>query len=97
MTNRDEYVEKLKAQLDQWTAQLATCESAAREATSEAKMELEKQIGIMRSRLDDMVFRVELLKGASTDAWQEIARGADEARKTMQDAFEKARCHFKGL
>lgn len=97
MTNRDEYVEKLKAQLDQWNTQLATCESAAREATSEAKMELEKQIGIMRSRLDDMVFRMELLKGASTDAWQEIARGADEARKTMQDAFEKARFHFKGL
>ena len=51
----------------------------------------------MRSRLDDMVFRMELLKGASTDAWQEIARGADEARKAMQDAVGKARFHFKNL
>lgn len=97
MTNRDEYVEKLKAQLDQWSTQMATFESAAREATTEARVELEKQIGIMRSRLDDMVFRMELLKGASTDAWQEIARGADEVRKAMQDAFEKARFHFKDL
>jgi hypothetical protein len=97
MTNRDEYVEKLKAQLDQWERQMATWETAARGATAEAKIELERQIGITRSRLDDMVFRMELLKGASTDAWQEIARGADEARKTMQDAFEKARFHFKDL
>ncbi len=97
MKNRDEYVEKLKAQLDQWEKQIALWEAAALEATAEAKIELEKQIGITRSRLDDMVFRMELLKGASTDAWQDIARGADEARKTMLDAFEKARFHFKNL
>ena len=97
MTDRDDYVEKLKAQLDLWNTQITTWESATREATAEAKIELEKQVGIMRSRLDDVVFRMELLKGASADAWQEIARGADESRKTMQDAFEKARSRFKDL
>ena len=97
MTDRDEYVERMKAQLDQWNRQSAVWEAAAREATAEAKIELEKQIGIMRSRADDLVYRMELLKGASADAWQEIARGADEARKTMQVAFEKARLHFNDL
>jgi len=97
MTNRDEYVEKLKAQLDLWDSQTATWEAAAREATADARIELEKQVGIMRSRVDDLVYRMELLKGASADAWQEIARGADEASKTMQDAFDKARFHFKDL
>ncbi len=97
MNNREEYLEKLKAQLDQWHSQMATWEAATRGATAEAKIELEKQVGIMKSRADDLVYRTELLKGASTDAWQEIARGADEARKTMQDAFEKARIHFKNL
>ena len=97
MKSRDEYVEKMKAQLDQWNGQMATWEAATKEATAEAKVELEKQVGIMKSRADDLVYRMELLKGASADAWQEIARGADEARKTMQDAFEKARFHFKDL
>ena len=97
MDNRDDYVEKMKAQLDQWNNQVAAWEAATRGATAEAKMELEKQVGIMKSRADDLVFRMELLKGASADAWQEIARGADEARKTMQDAFEKARFRFKDL
>ena len=97
MKNRDEYIEKMKAQLEQWEKQMAIWEAAALEATADAKIELEKQMGITRSRLDDMVYRMELLKGASTEAWQEIARGADEARKTMQDAFEKARIHFKNL
>ena len=97
MTNRDEYVEKMKAQLDQWERQTVMWEAAAREATSEAKMELEKQVGIMKSRADDLVYRMELMKGASADAWQEIARGAEEACKAMQDAFEKARFHFRDV
>jgi len=97
MDNRDEYVEKMKAQLDQWNRQMAAWDAAARDATAEARIELEKQVGIMKSRADDLVFRMELLKGASADAWQEIARGADDARKTMQDAFEKARDRFKDV
>ena len=97
MTSRDEYVATLKGQLEQWITQMAAWESEARGATAEARSELEKQIGIMKSRVDDMAFRMELLQGASADAWQEIARGADEARKAMQDAFEKARLHFKDL
>ena len=97
MNNRDEYVEKMKAQLDQWNSQMAAWEAATRGATAEAKIELEKQIGIMKSRADDVLYRMELLKGASADAWQDVARGADEARRTMQDAFEKARHHFKDV
>ena len=97
MNNRDEYMTNLKAQLDLWERQTVAWETAARGATAEARIELEKQVGIMKSRADDMVYRMELLKGASADAWQEIAKGAEEASKTMQDAFEKARFHFKDV
>ena len=94
MTNRDDYVEKLKAQLVQWDSQMATWESAARMAKADARIELEKQTGIMRSRVDDLAFRMELLKGASTDAWQDMMKGADQAWKNMHEAFSKARSHF---
>jgi hypothetical protein len=97
MISREEYVKSLHAQLDLWERQTVAWETAARSATAEAKIELEKQIGIMKSRADDMVYRMELLKGASADAWQDVARGADEARRAMQDAFEKARLHFKNV
>ena len=93
MVNREEYVAKMKAQLDQWSAQMATWESSARGAKSETK----KQFGILRSRLDDALFKLELLQGASTEAWQDIRVGADKARSDMHDAFEKARAHFKEI
>ena len=80
MTSRDEYVKQWKSQLDQWNTQMTTWESAARQASTSARSELEKQMGIMRSRLDDVVFRMELVKGASTDAWQEIGRASCRER-----------------
>src|SRR5258706_9801200 len=97
MVDREQYAAKMKAQLDQFSAQMTAWESTARSAKSEAKIELAKQIGILKSRIDDMAFRVELLKGASADAWQEVARGADEARKAMQVSFERARAKFDAI
>ncbi len=97
MNDRDEYIEKLKAQLDSWNAQLGAWESATRAATREAKAELEKQVGILRSRADDMVYRMELMKSASAEAWHEIQRGAEAARSAMESAFDKARSRFKDV
>jgi len=74
---------------------LAEWEVSARVATAEARIELEKQVGIVRSRVDDLVYRMELLKGASAEAWQEIAHGADEARpipRANVDGLLDCRC-----
>jgi hypothetical protein len=97
MVDREEYFARMKAQLDHWNAQMSAWETAARDARAEAKTEWEKQFGILKSRIDDMAFRVELLKDASGDAWQELARGAEEARKAMQVSFERARSKFDGI
>jgi hypothetical protein len=97
MVNRETYVAKMKAQLEKWNAQVGTLDSSARRERGGAKIELKKQVGILRSRLDDAMFRLELVQGASADAWQDIKRGADEARKNMEQALEKARTHFKDI
>jgi len=34
------------------------------------------------------------IQAASVDAWRELARGADAALKSMQEAFDKARTSF---
>ena len=97
MVNRELYLAKMQAQIQEWNAQLATLDASARGARHGAKTKLKQQIGILRSRLDDAVFRLELAHGASVDAWQDIKRGAEEARKNMEQALENARAHFKDI
>ena len=95
MMNRDEYVQKLKTQLDQWNAEAKTWEAKAAEAQSHMKAEYEKQLATLNARRDETLYQMKLLQNASTDAWQDMMRGTDAALKNMQEAFSKARSHFE--
>jgi len=95
MMNREEYVQKLKAQLDEWNAEAKKWEQKAAEAQSHMKAEYEKQLAALNSRRDEALYQMKLMQGASHDAWQDMMRGADEAWKNMHEAFNKARSHFE--
>jgi uncharacterized coiled-coil DUF342 family protein len=91
MTTRDEYVQKLKSQIDQWNAQARDWEAKARGAGSAMRAQYEKQLEQYRARRDAALAELRRLQGASADAWQEMMRGMDAAMKSMQEAFERAR------
>jgi len=94
MMNRDEYVKKLKDQIDQWNAESKKWEAKAQVAQASMKAEYEKQLNQLNSRRDEAMYQMKLLQGASTDAWQDMMKGADQAVKSMQEAFNRARSHF---
>src|SRR5437763_17170279 len=91
MPSRDEYIQKLKSQIDQWNAQAKDWESKARSASAAMRAQYEKQLEQYRVRRDAAMAELRRLQGASAEAWQQVMRGMDEARKSMQDAFERAR------
>ncbi|TMG75206.1 MAG: aminoacyltransferase, partial [Betaproteobacteria bacterium] len=76
MVNRDEYIEKLKAQLDQWNAETAKWEAQAKEAQAGMRAEFEKQLAAFRQRRDQAIEQLRKVQSASGDAWMELARGA---------------------
>lgn len=94
MTKRDEYLGKLKSQLDQWNAQVAQWEAKAREAQEHLRADYEKQLEAFRRQRDDALEHMRRVQAATGEAWVDLARGADEAWAKMREAFEKARTHF---
>ncbi len=94
MTKRDEYVEKLKAQLDQWNAQVMQWEAKAREAQADVRANYEKQLDAFRHQRDEALEQMRRVQSATGDAWMDFMRGADDAWSKMREAFEKARSHF---
>lgn len=91
---RDEYVAKLKSQLDQWNVETAKWEEKARTAQADMKVEYEKQLAGLSARREEAMYQMRLLQGASTEAWKDMMTGADAAWKQMREAFAKARTHF---
>ena len=95
MINRDEYVTKLKAQLDRWNADVTRWEAQARDAQADMKKRYEKDLENLRAQREKALYQLKLLEGASTQAWTQITRGADEAWDRMRTAFDEARTHFE--
>ena len=94
-TPRDEYVTKLKGQLDRWNADLAAWESKAKAAQADAKQRFERDLAELRAQREKALYQLKLIEGASATAWQELAKGADAAWDAMSAAVARARTHFE--
>jgi hypothetical protein len=94
MINRDEYVQKLKTQIDAWNTEAGRWEERMRKAQAGAKAEYERQIEAFRRKSDEAMAEIRRLQAASTEAWTEMMRGAETSMKGMQEAFERARRSF---
>jgi hypothetical protein len=95
MISRDEYVQKLKSQIDQWNAEAASWEAKAKQAQAGMQAEYAKQLEQYRARRDEALAELRRIQSASADAWREMMRGADAALKTMHEAFDRARSRFE--
>ena len=95
MDRRDEYVERLKKQLDQWNGEVAKWEENTRQAQAGMRTEYEKQLQAYRQQRDQALEHMRRIQSASGDAWMDLMRGADDAWSRMREAFEKARSQFQ--
>ena len=95
MISRDEYVNKLKAQIDKWNAEMAKWQAQAQNASKEHTERYAKQLEQFRGKRDEAMAELRRLQQASTEAWTEMMKGAENAMKSWQEAFEKARRNFE--
>jgi predicted translin family RNA/ssDNA-binding protein len=84
--NRDEYVRKLKEQIDQWNAQMAKWEAMS----DDIKNKYLQQLDEAQVRRDEALQELRRVQSASADAWSQMMSGTDAAFKDMREAFERA-------
>lgn len=95
MSTRNEYVEKLKENLDKWNADIGVWEEKARVAKNDMRIEYEMKLEALRQQRAEATEKLKELQATSEDAWNDLMEGAESAWEAMRDAFEKASAHFK--
>lgn len=88
--NREEYVERMKQQIDEWNTKLGKWTAEVQKAQGNVKAQYEAQIKILEQQRDEAVKRLNETRDASQAAWMEMSKGAESAWKIMQSSFEKA-------
>lgn len=95
MSDKDKYVEKAKAKMAQWNAEIEKLQAKADEAGADAKIEYKRQIEELREQRDEAQAKLREIAGASDDAWTDMKSGLDKAWDSMSDAFDRAMARFK--
>lgn len=92
---RKAYEEKLDAQLEEWSAQIAQLKARADKARAEVKIEYYKTIETLQHRQDEASAKLHELKSSGDEAWEDLKAGAEKAWAEIKTAFHEAASKFK--
>ncbi len=91
MNRRDEFIEQMKARLDEWNAEIDALAARARQAGAETQTRYHDDIERLKRRRDETRRRLEELQFASEAAWDSLQQGLDDAWELMRKALRDAR------
>ncbi len=94
MTSRDEYLQKFKANLDEWNAEIDKLEGRAREVQDDVQAQYDRQLTALRELRDDAQKKYSEMQSITAEAWDVMVQGTEKAWQAWENAFEDARSKF---
>jgi hypothetical protein len=95
MNNRDEYIRKTKAKLDEWDAEIDKLAARAEAAQADARIKYHEHLETLRKQRDENMERLRELQTASEGAWESVRKGMEDSWERMNKAFKDATDRFK--
>ena len=93
-STKDAYVEKAKAKLDQWNAEIDRLAAKAARGKADATIEYQNKMADLRRKRDAMNAEVQRLQKAGTGAWGDVKAGVEVAWEALGEAIDSARARF---
>jgi chromosome segregation ATPase len=91
---RDAYVEKMKAKLDEWNADIAKLEARARQKETDAQKRYQERIASIKEKRNAVEEDLDKLRRAGSDAWEDLKTGFEMAADSLGEALRSARSRF---
>lgn len=91
MKNRDEYIAKMKLQLDELNAAMNQLEAKTQEAKQDAREKYKAEMSKLRQQSQLAFDKLDELKAAGEDSWENMVAGTEKVR----DAFIHSFHYFK--
>lgn len=95
MKNKEAYIQKLHAKIDEWNADIDKLKAKAGQVEADAKIEYQKQIETLKNKRKEIEKKVSEISRSGEDAWQDLKAGIDLAREAMNEAIKSATSRFK--
>lgn len=91
---RDAYVQKLKARLDEWNAEIDRLAAKAGQAEAESRIEYENRLEEVRAKRKALEDRLAELQQAGEGAWEDLKQGLENSWEILKKSFTRAKSEF---
>ena len=91
MSKRDDYIEKMKLQLDKTNTKMNELDAKAKVAKADAREKYEEEMGKLREQSQRALAKLEELRVAGEDSWDTMVAEMEKIR----DAFVHSFRYFK--
>ena len=95
MSKREEYVERMKQQLDEWNADLDSLEAKLSEMTEPARRKLEPQLSKARDSYASARQKLREIRGAGEESWEDLTDDVEHVWKTLKQSINYFKSQVK--
>lgn len=95
MSKRDEYVERMKQQLEEWNEDLDGLEARLSEMTEPVRSTLEPQVAKARKGYADARQKLREIRDAGEESWEEMTDDVEHVWKTLRQSINYFRSQLK--
>ena len=93
--NRDEYVRKMQAKLEEWNADIDRLSAKASEVSGDLQSEYNEQIAALKAKQAAARDKIEEMQKSGESAWQDLKAGIDLAWTAIGESIDSAKSRFK--
>lgn len=94
MADKDEFGVSMKAELEKWKHRMDEAERKAEAKGPDFSERFQTARNNARTKYDETLYQLSLLKNQSGGAWEEVKKGVDSAFEEMKKAVRQALDHF---
>ena len=91
MSKKDAYVKKMKAQLDEWSAEIDKLQAKAEKAEAGLQIEYVKKLDELKSLRTAAKQKLTGIKESGDDAWNDFKAGLESAWNELENTLNRFR------
>lgn len=94
MKSREEYIQSLQNEIDEWNKEIDRLTARAGRVDADYRLELQGQIDSLKQQRAAIEGQIEELSTSSAEAWEDLKKGIDSAWEKMNEAVKSAAHRF---
>ncbi len=95
MSTKQNYINKLQAQLDEWAAEVDKLKAKAEGVTADLQIEYNKQLEELKNKQQAANEKLADLKKASKDTWTELKEDIDSKWNSLETTLKSVTSKFE--